>query len=192
MGTGVCEKELFIKAIEDPSFRLSAEDKISLVLVQSAIKQASFVWFPHKMNQNRCDDEWLGQMVKVAETLRLGNLPYRELRVQEDGYFTVSFDIGKDQPALDRLVQTHISSEDMGYALGYPETAVQAYYQGLEDDLDKFAMRKDELPEIFGYLAPFTLFRPSRLHWQEEMELVRTRAETVKAVAPKLYRDMAG
>lgn len=192
MGTGVCERELFINMIQDEALPLSLRDRAALVLVYTGVKPAASVWMPYWSNNPDYPEEaWLKRIGIVEELAVTANLPYRQLRKQGDEYLSLEIFIGKNIESLEKFMQAN-DKEGGGSALDYPETAVKAYNLGLRDGLDKFVMQKNELPEDLDDLIPFLFFRPSRLHWQEEMELVRTWAETVKAVAPKLYRDMVG
>lgn len=72
----------------------------------------------------------------------------------------------------------------IGYALGYPHTAVDAFV-----DPDQGSIEEDELPEEIQKSdeLKFVNFILSRDHWQEELEYARQKAELVKEIAPEIY-----
>lgn len=186
----------FPAAIEDTPLPIKLLDRMSLVLVYTGLKPTALVNMSYGFNSS--DALEIGWQ-KIGATKRLldsGDFSYqlRLRRYKKAGLSEVEFYVGRDDVSVDLLISGFAENDDFktGLALGYPGTAVKAYSQKPVSERDFRSLRFEETEEVFGDLVPFMLFRPSRDHWQEEMELVRTWAETVKAVAPKLYRDIVG
>lgn len=76
-----------------------------------------------------------------------------------------------------------------GEFYGYPKTSVEAYCKAETENAHDLLLRDQELPNEIKEqgLRPFLNFRLSKQHWREELETVRTWAETIKQRAPKLY-----
>lgn len=71
----------------------------------------------------------------------------------------------------------------LGIALGYPETAVDAYTN------QRPTISPNQVPGIAPEVAAFAGFMLSGEHYQEELETARRWAEAVKTVSPKIYNE---
>ena len=93
---------------------------------------------------------------------------------------------GKDKKSLNQLSSAK-TSEDFGRAYGYPETSVISF-----EDKDKTMMAwelPDEIKQSDFY--PFIMYRLSKENWQQEIELAKTWAETVRANSPQMFEEFS-
>lgn len=97
-----------------------------------------------------------------------------------------NFHISRDKAALERLNHAHSKSE-LGLALGYPTTAVEAYLKGQE-----FLIKEQDLPFDIrsSEVMDFLFFRLSKEHWAEELETVKRWAKAIKDNFPDFYQQV--
>lgn len=175
----------FTGLMENPSVHITAQDRAAVILVHAGVKPAATMWLYGWNGTARHLEE--SQKTTAADLLKIGDLRNSRLAGGRSKFF-IGFQVARERRLLVRLDQAR--EEEIGYILGYPKTAVQAYNQGLRRNYDDFLMTKDELRSAYGQLTPFALFRPSRAHCREEMRVVRKWADTIKRVTPGLYEEM--
>ncbi len=84
-----------------------------------------------------------------------------------------------------------VSDSQYGAMYGFPKTAVEAFANREREDQDQ-VLGRDELPEEIQAqdYAAFIWFMLSKDHWQQELEEIKERAETIKSIDPALYERM--
>lgn len=98
------------------------------------------------------------------------------------------FSISKNPENLSRLLMAIKNRDDkeIGLALGYPESACEAFVN--ETLLDYEKMPKEEKEKLIKQGASkFIFFHLSQYHWQKELTLIRNWQRTLKEKAPRLY-----
>jgi hypothetical protein len=181
-------KDSFVKLIEeDISSRLDLENKADLLLVHKKVKPAAIITFSYGININSVEEMLRDDMKSTKKALSISGLPYCSQRNldEEEGYVGIRFFIGKNKQSLRELLAEH-RENNVGLALGYPKTAVEAFNKGIEHKADLFALPRD----IFAFYMNFRFFVLSQSHWQEEMKLIRNWASVIEGTAPKLYKKM--
>ncbi|MEK7173148.1 MAG: hypothetical protein AAB740_04205 [Patescibacteria group bacterium] len=97
----------------------------------------------------------------------------------------VTFNIACDKAALDRLDEADKGNnkKEIGLALGYPATAVEAFSKNDVKD-------RDDLPfDLNGSeVSDFLFFRLSKEHWAEEFETVKRWQMAIKDNFPDFYK----
>lgn len=110
-------------------------------------------------------------------------------RYMEITYFLVA----KDNVSLQRLIDStglsvnarpKLLDKELGLALGYPMTAVEAYVNGEKARFLDLPL-KVQLEEP----AQFILMALSEAHWEEELVVSGAWAEKVKELSPQIYID---
>ncbi len=124
----------------------------------------------------------------------------------EEKIYFVGYDIfvSKNSENLNRLVKAFDgeNEQEIGFALGYPETAVKAFpardpdykgfYEGCLDYRELYGIlpkyERDELLKegVFKFLN----FKLSKNHWREELEVARKYQRLIKEKAPNLYKEI--
>ncbi len=112
--------------------------------------------------------------------------------------------VSKNLENLNRLARSFAENkeQEIGFALGYPETAVKAF-PARDSDYKKFYERCLDSRELYGILPKyereellkegvfkFLNFKPSRSHWREELEVARKYQRLIKERAPNLYKEI--
>ena len=137
-------------------------------------------------------------MEKIKEIFEKLNFPYSITHTikPKDEFFGFEIVSAKTKDNLDKFLKANKERDEktMGLLLGYPKTAVEAYDSREVLDFEKFFA--SELPkekqrklEEEGVLR-FLSFRPSRKHWQEELEEVRKLQALIRQKAPSLYQEI--
>ncbi len=191
----------FLDKIE--RLNIDIDEKGELILTKLGIKPAVWIICEIKI-WNGDERPYVIQPEESVQTLVDGikdlGLPYtitpRTVVVTQERISGRSVDVntdrleirvGSNQDNLDFLnealdVKDH---EQMGIALGIPETAVEAFI-GIRKSLNLYTLPKEV---ILG--DPF-LFTPTRLlsedNWQEEIKEGERRAEALKVVSPRLFQ----
>ena len=201
------EKEIspeFVKEVEDSVFPL--DDKINILLVKAGLKPASLISIDVKV----WNDEEIEQSVPkelAEESSRMIEKSGMAFIRREKPEFTyeykkpdgtlapynqefISFLIGRDQKSVEFLARALESGDDelKGKAYGFSQTAIDAWL-GKRVVLDKTQVA----PEISE--NPAYLFTPGKLsadNWQEEIKEGQRRADFIKKVSPKLYKEFVG
>lgn len=165
---------------------LTNQDKASLVLVANGQRPAALIELQYQENTpsyTRADFE---QDSKHLESILLDlGLSYTK-KSSDDGESEYEiYYIGSNEPSMQALkvateiVDTKEKDIAKGAALGIPKTAIDAF---INNDIIPLT----ELPE--GVAREFKLanFLPSKDHWQEEFEFVKTQNEALAKMAPQL------
>lgn len=112
--------------------------------------------------------------------------------------------VSKNLENLNRLVRSFKENkeQEIGFALGYPETAVKAF-PARDADYKEFYERCLDYRELYGILPKyereellkegvfkFLNFKLSKNHWREELEVARKYQRLIKEKAPNLYKEI--
>lgn len=133
---------------------------------------------------------------ETKEILDKLGLPHKEkaFEYEEEKMYNIGyhFYVGKDSEKLARLMEAR-DDREIGLSLGYPESAVDAYvnetsldYEELIKSLSSEELQALQKEGVFKFLD----FRPSRDHWQEEIEIARKRQALIKEKSPKIYQEI--
>jgi hypothetical protein len=192
------EKEISretVEAVEKSNFM--PLDKANILLTEAGLKPASWVSsftyneFPNgeKRNFKREDVErdraLLKKMLPCKKEKEINiDAPLGEGRFVAKGD---SFLIASTQESLDRLSSAIDKKDDRetGLALGFCETAVDAYCSG-----DKEKLLDESTLPMEDRLTEAMAFNPGRLskdHWFEELQQYQKWADYVRVVSPAIY-----
>lgn len=108
---------------------------------------------------------------------------------EEDIIFeNITIHVGKDEESLKKILSAK-TSQEYGEAYGYPQTAVELFNRGPDDDGN--TLMRWELPEeeMKSDYYPFIMFRMSKANWREEVETAKKWAQAVKRNSPKLFQE---
>ncbi len=165
---------------------LTNQDKASIVLVSQELKPAALVEMHYQENTPGYSKEEFGQNIDhFKQTLQELRLSFQNKAISVDSNSYESFYIGCTQEAIERLINAtelvDIREKDraMGKSLGIPDTAIEAF-------INNQTVKLSELPEEAAKEFRFTNFLPSKDHWQEELEYVKTQNEALNKLAPQL------
>jgi len=174
-------------------------EKINLVLVMSGVKKATEVTvFGQSVHDGEeFDDEniLLNQEIdKVRDLLTELGLDFEvsEPGIQEalnEKEMLCDIYVARDKKSLEDIVKAVKNGfvEERGLALGYPQTAVEAYV-GKRDKLDIIQNLPQEVKDSKSYLL--LKFVPSKDSWQEEIKTAEIWAKALEANSPKLLADL--
>ncbi len=97
--------------------------------------------------------------------------------------------IAKNQATLDDMKQARKTNDDMllGIALGYPESAVRAY--STKNKLMVFELDPETQLSEVGQLTYFAL---SKDNWKNELAVVETWVEAIKANSKIMWNQLIG
>lgn len=204
------EKREFLLAELENCELVTDQDRTHLILVMEGLKDVCNVElvnpsesaYGHNGGESYTENtqEFHRNRERLESTLKKLNLPYEIIAGRHEAedhggmdYDFFEFDIGKDQASLDLLhragqeIDPEKKQEALGRVFGIPPTAVKAWKE-------RKIKQHNTLPAdiLESDAAKFIDFALSEDHWQEEFEVVRQRAETIKRLAPDLYRKMAG
>jgi hypothetical protein len=192
-----------IHLIEKLSF-VSVEDKVNILLTFVGIKPVSEIkWLT--IQEREKDPQYKEQNEKEIEILKdiFTNLSltmeYKNYPLDKD-FTRHSFNISNNAYTLDRYkdlekIADKAPSDDQSHqreyaiAFGYPQTAMEGF---INDKL----MPIEDLPlevkatEEGKFMAVLEPFRLSKSHWQEELSTMKVWADTIKNLAPDLYKDI--
>jgi hypothetical protein len=177
---------------------LFLDDKVNIFLTAKGVKPASEI---HRAYESEFEDTspreaYEKEVAQIRATVQGLGVPTEEV-VDEvfPGEEVTRFLIGKDDEHLRRLIASYtrgyiVNTRLFGLAVGYPETAVNAY------ENDPFHRKEgisiEELPEEVrnSDWIKFLSFGLSRSNWREELSQVKRYAETIQLFAPKLYKEV--
>ncbi len=199
------QKEEGIKVIENSFLELQARQDILLVY----LREKPSMQYPSRNEYYKKEgkdfyEEALKEFNEKKESTKkmLGflEIPFYFEEVEKEKFdYSIKegyrFLAGRDENSLINLREALKtgSSKKIGLALGYPETAVNAFVEG--EILDKYddlrflpQNEKDALKEegVFKFVS----FGLSKNNWREELELVRKYQEAIKKNAPNLYKEI--
>jgi len=129
------------------------------------------------------------EIEKIKHILRKLNLPYQVKTTGNKKALTCS--VGKDRKHLQALLKADAKKNPKektrarGLALGYPKTAIAAFINKEVIEVKNLPKQIRESKEI-----KFLNFRLSKKHWQKEFKVVQKRADTIKKLSPKLYKEI--
>lgn len=181
---------------------LAPSDKAAILCIVAGVRPALFLTRDHVPRHDRTGT-FQKEIERVSEIARALGLAVKvvadpnpvtwEEERDEIEHFYTDINIARDEEALQALMAAHaLHGKDrvawdqaMGSALGYPATSIQAYAQ-------KTFLLPDEVPAEIRErpLMKFKPFSLSRDHWQEELEVVRSWAEAVKTLSPRIYAEV--
>ena len=193
-----------LELIENSS--LDLQDKIDLVLVYLKEKPAAWIGAGDRFYKTEKEKEkqkklerlnQKGEEIKtILEILGLPNHTFR-YETEEEKTTLISYDsfVSQDSERLNRLREAWQNGrhEDIGLALGYPESAVKGFIKGeVLDRVEAFKKlpKKDreelKKEEVFKFLT----FGLSRNNWREELELARKYQRAIREKSPKIYNEV--
>lgn len=161
-----------------------------LTLKESKTMIAMLVGFSSLLNDNvipiRLSSEYIqyfkDEFSKLEIPFKIGE---KEWFPESNGYSIqkATIYIGKNKNSLNSLVNAKDDFK-LGIALGYPETSVRAYINGIELHNDIYPPGTD-LEAIY-----FSQFKKSKSNWREEIKTGKEWAKSVKKLAPNLYNEI--
>lgn len=199
-----------VKLIENAP--LYHQDKMHLALVYLNEKPATLIETPtsHRVffqkerekRESKVFDRLKKEKEEVVKLLDQLGLVRDEGGVEKaetkDTYgISYTFVVSKDQENFSRLQKAIEKGDDreIGLALGYPKTAVEAFAEGKLLDIEelKKSLSKEEREELqkegifkFGMEE----FHYSKDHWREELEVVRRHKRLIEEKFPNLYKEI--
>lgn len=100
----------------------------------------------------------------------------------------------RDLETLDRLKQAFVKNNDkeIGFILGYPESAINAYIEGKKFDEADYknlpAKEKEKLKK--GEILNFINFGLSKNNWQEELKIIQEYQKLIRQKSPNIYKEI--
>ena len=168
---------------------LPSNSIVDIICVYKKVKPATIIDIFH---DSAYPEEYFHENVaSVEEILRSLSLPYFiEIVSLDEEYEEASIAIAQNKESLEKVKVANASEEKdrdnlLGEAMGYPQTAIAAYIKGN-------TMELSELPEEIknsDYIK-FLEFKLSKDHWQEEIEGVKKRADTIRQTDPNFYNKI--
>ena len=193
-------EEQEIKEIEGSS--LEVDKKLDLVLVSLGEKDVAWLG-SHQIVREGCSrkevlDTLKSEKENIDSLLDVLDIPHQTTKEVNPGEDIPGFGIaaGKDPEKLREFVEADQAGDDktMGYLLGYPKTAVEAYDTDKSMNFQVFFEKELSRDEREALLAEgvtrFLGFQPSKKHWREELEDAREKQRLIKEKAPKLYSEI--
>lgn len=203
-----------IELVENLPF--SAQDRANYLLTLAQVKPSSILSEGYELYQKEGDGEW--RLYLVGEELPLDQaehrvyqrwdkfgqiaseigLPYHidliessSLPEGKEGTVAGSLYLGQDETSLEQLLAAE-TDEEVGQALGYPETAIEHFLEedeGRRKTVEQLA-RQSDLP-VFNQFA-FLPFVPSEVDFdqlpEEERELAEVYEQTVRDLSYELHQ----
>lgn len=120
---------------------------------------------------------------------------YPEYKSQQGEEF-VQFVVGNTPETISEAMNTPLFGEDdkaFGKAMGYPETAVEAYAHtySREKKKDLLLLREEEKEVLTKEEQKFLFFRLSRANYKKEIEWVEQVMAALKKHMPELYEKIS-
>jgi hypothetical protein len=175
-----------IKIIENSA--LGPRAQLELLMVYLGEKPACLFGDSKKRGEVKREIE------RVVQELG-GDICFDFLEEAEKNNILYQIFVGKDKASLDRLKDAFVSGtgEELGIALGYPESAAKAFQEGriVEDHSSLFEELPKEKRRAMQTSIKFSLFGFSSDKHQEEMEVVKKIQATVQENSPEIYRRIA-
>lgn len=185
--------------------KMEVDDKINLLLTKGGLKPASVIELPVWLETKEKKREFLSES-DIKEILDLIKESGLEFNIGKKEIIKGSYRT-EEEPDLEKfsraerieimiagskdnmkLLKKCWGTEDheaIGKALGFPQTAVEAFIDKREsfllDDMPK------EIQESDGVL--FLTPNLSKDNWQEEIKEGEKRAEFIKKISPKIYEE---
>jgi hypothetical protein len=196
-----------IGAIE--SAPLDPVEKMELILVKTNRKPVTDIEFvgPVWREEEEAIPFDMDQVKKVEESLRaMGFITEIRTPYKDEGYAVREYEgapeipmnreragiyIGNSKEALENFHQAVMSIDDraLGRFFGIPETAIDAF---VGDENER--LYRQDLPDEIKQsdIYPFIHFVLSKDHWQEELEVIKGDAESVRRNSPKIFTEYVG
>lgn len=178
-----------------------AGTKVNYLLVALDAKPAAWehIQTPAQMDTQEHEpppampDDLVEEYVKVARDAGIAVIVGRQGtmgRIGRKHATTLELFLGSSRVNAERLqdavLANNYDSHAVGIALGYPETAVDAFV----NQHRALTIAPSQVPGIDPEVDMFAGFRLSADHYKEELETARRWAETVKAVSPRIYAEL--
>ncbi|MCC2630984.1 MAG: hypothetical protein K0S38_793 [Candidatus Paceibacter sp.] len=170
---------------------LSPRFKGYIILVYAGIKPATIFQMNNRSGKKESNfEQEIEKLQSVLDTFRLSYAVQSSDRERK----IVSFFVAKDKETRDEFLAAYDGKlrsperdERLGTVLGFPPTAVEAFSHNEEN-----IIREKDLPQDVRDSEEFVFkhFVLSKNNWQEEFEVVKKMAATVKAYAPNLYNTI--
>ncbi|MCX6717279.1 MAG: hypothetical protein NTU76_01205 [Candidatus Taylorbacteria bacterium] len=198
------EKEInpeFIREVESSVFSLT--DKVNILLTMAGLKPASKVELTSRIWHGDEEERFFtdGDVAKVRQLIENSGMPFESAKEFELTYWYgpkpeveaynqegAVYIIGHTQQDLERLKEAMESKDPVlkGKAFGFPETATEAFCgkkrKKSPKSLPKEVKKSDAWLFHYGPL--------SESNWKEELVCDQKRAEFIKKVSPRLYKEM--
>lgn len=189
-----------ITSLEDSNFDLNPEAKVNIILASEGIKPATN--FIVKIE----DSEKTAQIINnlgLHFVTSSGEIYNQETGRNSDA---VKYILSSDKDVIEKLKNIHQEptsylaemdnleskkkKEYLGNTYGYPKTAVDAFVNGEEKMEIKDIPEETRNSEIGQFLQRLPLFRQSKAHWREELEIYTTWVNKIKEISPRLYKQI--
>lgn len=184
------EKQKQIQKIEAVSDDICGLfDKVEMILVIEGSKPSYLHGFAVDINDPKMIKENNERMKQFEDILKkIGFLFVKLQRLSDasDAIQYYSYCIAKEKENLDTLVKARktFDAKGVGLALGYPETAVQAFGENNKE-------KNKVLEELNNTdIGKFNAFMPSEKHFLDDMRMTQRNMNIIKKVAPRLYRQV--
>ena len=173
--------------------RIIADQEIAgILLVWDGFKPAAMIelsYFPRSKFSRKEFHKKIGDLEKILQKLDLRyklqiNYPRRKNEITHYSYIARNQKKLAEIIAADAEINTKKRRLQVGILLGYPNTAIKAFANGNTlnfQNLPSVILQKKELK--------FLNFRLSK-HWKKELIYLKKKAETIKKIAPELYRKI--
>lgn len=175
---------------------INSQDKVNLILVLAGAKKAALLdvqWIIDDVEDHQRANECVGVLVELLRSIGLryssqvGSGDFYDMGITFGCY---DFLVGRTPESVAGIKNLSTLNgaayhRFLGNAVDIPVTAIDGW---LQDDY----LEEDELPiEVTeSDYYKFLLFRLSRNHWQQELEVVKFRARTIRVIAPNLYESI--
>jgi hypothetical protein len=176
-------------------------EKESLILILAGAKPATEVSFQQGLSESK--EDFLERVQSARQLFQESGIAIAEnektvqVKTEDTGkeqpWTVVDFFLSRDSAKAEQAKALAYSNrpedeENFGLLMGYPKTAVESYIKSLDEKYSQ----EPELPEEidFAEYMEFKNFIISKDHWQDELETVKQWAETIRTVAPDLYREI--
>ncbi len=208
------EKEGKREIIEEiENIPLPPDQKMELFLAFIGEKPVSSLGILYESDKARPGEreEFIRKKNQIEQCLKKTGLYFeieerREVEATGVERLKLDFLVAREKKAIDELKEAQEKQDyvTMGRLFGYPETAVQAFKKGMETErMEDFVIvnekewfetlpEEEKKPLSQEGVLDFLIFRLSKEHWREELEVLRKWQRQIQTQAPKLYREIMG
>lgn len=193
-----------IRAIENSSLNLQSKQDLLLVYLKerpSSSHPSENKYYKKEFCEK--EDDLLKKIDEEKKDIRVMleslEIPFYFEEFEEENKKPIEkkyrFLVGRSEEDLENLKEAlrKCSAKEIGTALGYPKTSVDAFVEGeildKYDDL-RFLAQKEKEDLKKEQVFKFVSFGLSKQNWRSELDLVRRYQMIIKEKAPKLYSDI--
>lgn len=181
-----------IKEIENLDF-MDNQGKVDIILTYKKFKPSSKIELFFKPGyESYSERDFKANTDKIEKIFKDLSLAYiLEISEEEKDSRVAVFYIGKDSECRDRIKdafgEKNNNKKDLkvGNELGYPPTAIEGYRNR---KIKKFNSLPEEVRN--SEYVKFLNFLLSEDHWEDELEVVKERANALKEISPELYQKI--